>query len=169
VRTFRLSGALLDRGPGFRRSVLELVALANSAYNRSHRRFCANLLMISKFCLHVNLPLSSLFPHPRPPKPVVGGYSSNANLVWPTEEPPVRRIAQRKLSKSDQTKSPEPLGLAGVRLLGHAMACSLRDSLQGLRGCTTTHVTPTQRTSFPLPSTGRPNGHREAPLLLTAL
>lgn len=59
----------------------------------------------------------------------------------------------------------EPLGLTGRKsFLGLAMACSLRDSLQGLRACISLHLT--LRTSFPLPSSGRPNGHREAPSLI---
>ena len=46
---------------------------------------------------------------------------------------------------------------------GLAMACSLKDSLQGSRVFNRPH--PTLRTSFPLPIPGRPNGHREAPSL----
>jgi hypothetical protein len=50
------------------------------------------------------------------------------------ENAPFKGVAQRKISKSDQQNAPEPPGLAGVELLGHAMDCSLRDSLQGFRG-----------------------------------
>ncbi len=46
----------------------------------------------------------------------------------------ITRFAQRKKSKSGQQEMPEPLGLAGDELPGHAMACSLWDSLQGFRG-----------------------------------
>jgi len=45
----------LDRGPGFRRGVLELVALAAITPKSNNRRFCANLLKLSEFQLHVKL------------------------------------------------------------------------------------------------------------------
>ena len=75
------------------------------------------------------------------------------------------RTAQK--SKSGQQKLPEPLGLAGDHLPGHAMACSLRDSLQGFNGAETTHlVRPYEPAShFPQDSWAGPHGHREAPLL----
>jgi hypothetical protein len=37
----------------------------------------------------------------------------------------LKGVAQRKISKIDQTNIPEPLRLAGDKLLGRAMACSL--------------------------------------------
>ena len=43
--------------------------------------------------------------------------------------------------------------------------CSLRDSLQGSRERSSL-PRPTLRTGFPLPTRGRPQGHREAPLLI---
>jgi hypothetical protein len=49
----RLSGAVLDRGPDSRRGVLELVALAKTAYFSRLRRFCANFLRLSRFRHHV--------------------------------------------------------------------------------------------------------------------
>ena len=53
-RTVRLSGALLDRGLPLRTGVLELNALLvfSLVYVRQH--FCANLLKVSNFPLHVN-------------------------------------------------------------------------------------------------------------------
>jgi hypothetical protein len=36
----------------------------------------------------------------------------------------------------------------------------------GVQGCAACVSHLTQRTSFPLPSSGRPHGHREAPLLI---
>jgi hypothetical protein len=57
------------------------------------------------------------------------------------EKAPFRDVAQRKISKSDQQKTPEPLGLAGVELPGLAMACSLRDSLQGFRDAPLAYLT----------------------------
>jgi len=99
------------------------------------------------------------------PRLVVGGRSRNAVSPKRSARKPVRisYFAQRKISNSDQYL-PEPLGLARDQLSGHAMACSLRDSLQGLRDLAFLHLT--RRTSFPLPSSGRPHGHREAPSLI---
>jgi hypothetical protein len=67
------------------------------ASNRIRQRFCANLLKLSNFHLQVKL-----------------------KLLFVQE-----KAAQRKISKSDQQNMPEPLGLAGDKLLGLAMACSL--------------------------------------------
>jgi hypothetical protein len=64
----------------------------------------------------------------------------------------VQKYRAAQISKSDQRKAPEPVWLTGDNLLGPAMACSLRVSLQGFRG-ELPHLT--QRTSFPLPSTGQ--------------
>ncbi len=59
-------------------------------------------------------------------------------------------FALRKRSKSGQQKSLEPLGLAGDELPGHAMACSLWDSLQGFNGAKMHHVRPYEPAShFP--------------------
>ena len=71
----------------------------------------------------------------RPLKLVVGGQVPRCEFR-PTEKGKVtfKSVAQRKISKSGQQNAPEPIGLAGVQLLGRAMACSLRDSLQGFRG-----------------------------------
>ena len=55
-----------------------------------------------------------------------------------------------KFSMSGQQKMPEPLGLAGDQLPGHAMACSLWDSLQGLNCAPTAHcVRPNERVPLP--------------------
>jgi hypothetical protein len=52
--------------------------------------------------------------------------NDNRNRSNPVKPPRAERlIAQRKKSKSNQQKMPEPLGLAGDLLPGHAMACSL--------------------------------------------
>jgi hypothetical protein len=51
----RLSGAVLDRGPGLRRGVLELVAHSDLCFESSYRCFCANLLNLSDFHLSVKL------------------------------------------------------------------------------------------------------------------
>jgi hypothetical protein len=64
----------------------------------------------------------------------------------------VQKYRAAQISKSNQRTAPEPVWLTGDVLLGPAMACSLRVSLQGFRG-KLPHLT--QRTSFPLPSTGQ--------------
>ena len=62
----------------------------------------------------------------------------------------ITRFALRKKSKSGQQESLEPLGLAGDQLPGHAMACSLWDSLQGFNGAKMHHVRPYEPAShFP--------------------
>jgi hypothetical protein len=78
---------------------------------------------------------SSIFSRLGPLKLDVGGYSLDREVSTGREgEVPFRGVAQRKISKSDQQKMPEPIRLAGDNLPGLAMACSLRDSLQGFRG-----------------------------------
>jgi hypothetical protein len=62
---------------------------------------------------------------------------------------------------SDQQKPPEPLGLTGDELLGHAMVLfSLGIPYRGSGALASPD--PTNQ----LPTWGRPHGHREAPLLL---
>ena len=79
-----------------------------SAYQNSDRRFCANLLKLPDIDLHVNVDFALGF------------------LIHNQEDLPAKpRFALRKISKSDQTKNPEPLRLAGDHLLGLQMACSL--------------------------------------------
>ena len=111
--------------------VLELVALAVSAFDRIPRRFCANFLNLPDFHLRVKLDFCPL-----------GGRSNSLLTVDPhwwirlaeKEKVLFRSIAQRKISKSDQQTAPEPLRLTGDKLLGRTNACSLRVSLQGCRG-----------------------------------
>jgi hypothetical protein len=112
LRAIRLSGPFGSR-PSFRQGVLELVALTDACI-ALYRRFCANLSNISNFVLYVNL--LAVF------------FSSGLRRA------PVQKLALRKISNNDQQTALEPLGLAGDELLGHAMACSLWDSLQGFRG-----------------------------------
>ncbi len=69
------------------------------------------------------------------------------------------RSALRKISNNNQQYLPEPLGFAGDKLLGHAMDCSLWDSLQRLRGsCLTCSNELVPLLGFPLPSLGA--GHQ---------
>jgi hypothetical protein len=71
VRAFRLSGALLDRGPGcYAKVSSNLMRMAKSALCSTLGRFCANFLNLSNFLLYVNHLFSShLYPvgatHPR--------------------------------------------------------------------------------------------------------
>jgi hypothetical protein len=72
-------------------------------------------------------------------------------------------FAQRNLLKYLPAQNTlEPLGFAGDQLLGRTKACSLRDSLQGFGVRLALLIRPNERTSFPLPSTGRLYSHREA-------
>jgi hypothetical protein len=158
----RLSGALLDRGPSCYAGVSSnLLRTSISAFFRIRRCFCANLLNLSNFHLSVKL---YYFLRLRPHKLVVGGCSSIAITSCRKRKfrSETSHCAQN-LSKNGQQSSLEPLGLTGDNLLGRAMACSLRDSQQGLKGYASLHLA--QQTCFPLPSSGRPHGHREAPLL----
>ena len=94
--------------------VLELDALAGVMHLCRLRHFCANLLKLSKFVLHVKL-----------------------NLPISREElnPNFRQFAQRKISNNDQQRMPEPLRLTGDNyswvLQWYVLS---RDSLQGFRG-----------------------------------
>jgi len=73
------------------------------------------------------------------------GQGSN----WP-ESLWITGFALRKRSKSGQQKLPEPQGLAGDQLPGHAMDCSLWDSLQGFNDANTQFVRPYEPAShFP--------------------
>jgi hypothetical protein len=62
---------------------------------------------------------------------------------------------------------PEPLGLAGDELPGHAMACSLQGT--PYRGSAARKRRASSDPTNQLPTSlqwGRPHGHREAPLLI---
>jgi hypothetical protein len=77
------------------------------------------------------------------------------------------RAAQR--SKSGQQKLPEPIGLAGDKLPGHAMACSLRGSLQGFNGAQRAQFVRPYEPASHFPQMGQAHSHREAPLLSTTI
>jgi len=81
----------------------------------------------------------------KPIKMQGAGQGSN----WP-EPLWITGFALRKRSKSGQQKLPEPQGLAGDQLPGHAMDCSLWDSLQGFNDANTQFVRPYEPAShFP--------------------
>src|ERR1017187_3213067 len=112
LRTVRLSGALLDRGPGcYAQDVLELVALAEVTSYSNPRRFCANLLKISSIHHPVKPNLLPVVPHCKSRSAVEKG------------KPRFKSIALRKISNINQQSAPEPLRLTGDKLPGTAMAC----------------------------------------------
>jgi hypothetical protein len=100
----------LDRGPDSRPAVLELDA---------HRPISPLAQRASAF---LREPFKVI------KVPVAGQRKNPPEPLW------ITRLALRKNQKSGQQKSLEPLGLAGDQLPGHAMACSLWDSLQGFNG-----------------------------------
>ena len=121
-----------------------LLRLPSDAFNCVLRRFCANLSKISKIA-----------------PPVKSGRGNSPSKV---------RTAQN-IKHHPAQNAPEPLAAHRSFLLGFAMTCSLRESLQGYQG-----LLPqlTQRTSittcFPLPSTGqahRPPGGSTSNLQLS--
>jgi hypothetical protein len=133
LATFRLSGVVLDRGLSFYTQVVpELVAL--------HRLSVLPRLPVSFARLSKSIKLSShcqaLFTFAsRPLKLTVGGmFLACESQPACRMNVPLRGVALRKISKSDQQTTLEPLGLTGDTLLGLAMACSLMVSLQGFRG-----------------------------------
>jgi hypothetical protein len=99
----RLSGAVLDRGPGLRRGVLELVCACQICSESSYRRFLREPFEV--------IELSS---------------SSQSVLDRPKEENcPQKFRAAQNIKERPAKYPPEPIGLAGDELLGPAMACSL--------------------------------------------
>jgi hypothetical protein len=165
LRYIRLSGSLLDRGPAFRLSCPRTCCARPEMLTEHQRTF---LREPSK---HIELPSrcqAQSFSSPKAVQLTVGGLSSLANSDLPdTEKFPLKSLALRKISNIDQQTTPEPLVAHRSFLLGLAIACSLWDSLQRFRGLPPHLIQRTSITTcFPLPSLGRPSGHREAlPLL----
>jgi hypothetical protein len=78
----------------------------------------------------------------------------------------LKSIAQRKISMSDQQKPPEPLGLTGDELLGHAMVLfSLGIPYRGSGALASPDPTNQLPTSL-LGQATRPPGGSTAPLQL---
>ena len=138
LESIRLSGPFQDRGPGCDAGVSSnLLRSPKVASYSLIRRFCANLLKLSKFQLQVKL-----------------------NLIFLTgrkEEIPFQSFALRKISNNDQQKC---TGAARARRRYFSWVLQWlvlsRDSLQGLRGFVP-HLTQRTKsiTGFPLPSTGQ--------------
>lgn len=102
LAAFRLSGAVLDRGPDLRQGVLELVAPANSALDfyvqpRSSA-FLRELFKTIGVLLHCQ---ADSFCSLQPLQLTVGGDSGRA-IHQPGRFNPSQKIAQRKISKIDQ-------------------------------------------------------------------
>jgi hypothetical protein len=110
-RELRLSGPFWIEARLLHQVVLELVALADTAFDRFYQRFCANLLNISDFHPRVKLNFSL---RRRPFQLTVGGLflAYEIRSAWPGRIP-FKSVAQRKISKSDQQTTLEPIGLTG--------------------------------------------------------
>ena len=122
----------MDRGPGSRRGVLELVALTVLClvlHVPAFLREPFKIIELSTTCqaqshlrlMPIQLPDGGNF-FPCEFRPALKG------------KVPLNLSRSAKYQRSTGKTSPEPLGLTGDQLLGRAMACSLRDSQQGFRG-----------------------------------
>ncbi len=99
----RLSGTLGDRGPGCDAGVSSnLLRLPDSAFDRIHRRFCANLLKLPDF--HIRVKLN---------RPSTGGRSNSMLAVVPRVristgregKSPIPRRRATQISKIDRQKN----------------------------------------------------------------
>jgi len=141
-----------------------LLRLARFLLCCSYRHFCANLLNLSKFRCRVKLRFRGN--QELSCTSTAGRFSCLIRSTLAAEFPCRRRSHCAKFSNNDQRLN-RPAHSARTRGLASWVmqwGCSLRDSLQGL-GMRLTQPRPTLRTGFPLPTRGRPHGHREAPLL----
>ena len=111
LRAFRLSGALLDRGPAFRPACPR----TRCASPFSHRNASIGVFART-FQTYRTSPRLSSQPllRPRPLQRTVGGCSSMANPISPTGTHPFKSLAPRTISKSNQRSAPEPIRLTGV-------------------------------------------------------
>jgi hypothetical protein len=115
LRAIHLSGALWGSRPRLlRRGVLELVALAEVMHLYRLRRFCANLLKLSKFNLHVKLNLS------------ISREESNPTQAIRTAQNIKQRPAKNARAAKARRRQETPGYCNGFVLS--------RDSLQGFRG-----------------------------------
>jgi len=151
-RTVRLSGALLDRGLPLRTGVLELDALLvfrlimfASIFARTFRSYRTSLFVSSR--IRVNFPGSRL-------------THKWARTAQNSQRTPAIMLAPLGRAKGFPFRVMQSMVLFGLSSAGFPTGGS---------GSRPNAFTCTQRTSFPLPSTGRPYGHREAPLLLMQL
>ncbi len=136
VRAFRLSGALLDRGPScYARVSSNLMRSARTALCSALDRFCANFLKLSNFLLYVNHFFSSQLYPVEVTQPHLLAIASRRDEPQRLTSKPVRisifRAAQNfqtatSIARATKARGGFPPGLA--------MACSLKDSQQGSRG-----------------------------------
>jgi hypothetical protein len=133
LRRFRLSGVLLDRGPGcYARVSPNLLRSLVSRFDRVFRRFCANFLNLQDF--HNRVKLGPF---------LCRGRSNSLLAVVPRLQISTGRYRERPHSETSRSAQYQratdkvrlnPFGLTGEYLLGLAMACSLRVSQQRSRG-----------------------------------
>jgi len=151
LRVIRLSGTLLDRGPALRPACPRTCCAPPIAFNRIHRRFCANLSNISNF----RSPVKPIHPSDDSFSPAPRSRLLHISVVSLLAVDPCSRIrsdwrgarpgkpAQKPRTAQNIKQPPranraEPLRLTGVSpitqevLLGLAMACS---GLFGLALC----------------------------------
>ena len=107
-----------------------LMRSAKIALLSASGRFCANFLNLSNFLLYVKLLFQAAPSRPTTRLALIP-QSRNPNRKT-SKSCRFSSFAQRKTFKQ-RPASLKPLGLAGL-LPGLAMACSLKDSLQGSRG-----------------------------------
>ena len=148
-----------------------MLRFANLAFHSVGQRFCANFLRLPNLQPAVNL---NLFFVSGPLKLAVGGLSPTANSIETEAEPNTERLtseASHCAKYQTTTSIAQATRACGILLPGLAMACSLRDSLQGYRVFLLPHLT--LRTSFPLPSYGQaiwpPGGSTATHYLVTVL
>ena len=137
LRGFPPGRGPLDRGSNSTSECPRTCALA---------RFFAHLLRFGRFCANL---------------PRVSNLSSSVKL-----NAALPAFAQRNLSNNYQPKSTRLVRAdLGSREIRSRVLQWLLFSVGFPTGARSKTLTQTQRTCFPLPSMGRPNGHRDAPLL----
>jgi hypothetical protein len=163
LRAARLSGALLDRGPGcYAKVSSNLLRMLDLRFTARPNFFHANLLNLSNLPLRVNCLFSS---SPRPLQLAVGGYSSRQEANRPTPGKSRFRIALRK---NYQTTTSIARAACGSREFppGSCNGMFSAGPLQGFQGRVTDLARPYEPPPFSLSGQAH-TGHREAPLLLS--
>ena len=133
LRVIRLSGTLLDRGPGcYAKVSSNLLRSLKIAFHRDYQHFCANFLKLSDFQLHVKAnPHLRKGPETRCWRalPRFADSRDPSGKVLPGKLRTAQNIKQlpAKYARADRARR-------RIFPLGNAMACSLRDSLQRFRG-----------------------------------
>jgi len=144
VRALRLSGALLDRGPWLlRQECPRTCALGQTALFSALGRFCANFLNLSKFLLYVKLLFSPFSVAVQPHRE--GGFPASKDRTGRAASPfDSASFAQAQIFQT-ATSIARATRARGNWFPGLAMACSLKDYLQGSRGFIPTSPDPTNQ------------------------